>query len=387
MRTVGGEVELAYDEGFIVAGGRRLAVAELEIELVRGRPEAVVDVAQRWASRHHLWIDTRSKAERGERLATGAARGPAATAGTVVLDDGMTPSVALQAVIEACLTQVLRNASEVASGEFDDEHVHQLRVGLRRVRSALRLFEGWASGVDPGWPHAAAMAFRHLGATRDRGALRGSLLPRLRDAGAPVFDPFPPIQPPCGSDVPGSATTVPAAGAPVAVAPPGSGPDDPVEIVRSRAFTTLALQLQRFVVRTAPLPAAGDPELRTLLQGRLDDWHRQVMRDACRFADLADERRHRLRKRLKRLRYAVEFVAALYPRKAVDRYLELLAPAQDRLGGYNDVCVALDLFTEVVAADPRAWFAVGWLNATRGDMIPRIADELKQLRAMRPFWA
>ena len=45
-----------------------MAVSELEIELVRGRPEAVVDVARRWAARHGLWIDLRTKAERAGHL-------------------------------------------------------------------------------------------------------------------------------------------------------------------------------------------------------------------------------------------------------------------------------------------------------------------------------
>ena len=66
VRTPRGTVELAFDDGHINAGGQRLAVCELEIELVSGSPLAVIETARRWVLPHGLWLDTRSKAERGE---------------------------------------------------------------------------------------------------------------------------------------------------------------------------------------------------------------------------------------------------------------------------------------------------------------------------------
>ena len=72
LRVAGGVVELAFDVGVIEAGAavppRHVPVCELEIELKRGSPQAVVATAQRWVARHGLWLDTRSKAEIGHLL-------------------------------------------------------------------------------------------------------------------------------------------------------------------------------------------------------------------------------------------------------------------------------------------------------------------------------
>src|SRR5204862_7962926 len=76
LRTPQGSVELAFDEGSISAGERKLAVHELEIELKSGSPLAVIATAQRWVARHGLWLDTRSKAERGDLLARGETMAP-----------------------------------------------------------------------------------------------------------------------------------------------------------------------------------------------------------------------------------------------------------------------------------------------------------------------
>ena len=54
-------------------------------------------------------------------------------------------------VLSACLGQVIPNPSEVASSSKDSEHVHQLRVGIRRSRVALREFSPLLHDIKPGW--------------------------------------------------------------------------------------------------------------------------------------------------------------------------------------------------------------------------------------------
>lgn len=68
-----GTIELALDLGDIHAGSLSLPVCELEIELVDGHPMAVIEAAREWVLRHGLWLDTRTKAHRGDRLARQAA--------------------------------------------------------------------------------------------------------------------------------------------------------------------------------------------------------------------------------------------------------------------------------------------------------------------------
>ena len=71
VRTRGAVIEVAFDEGRLLAGQASLRVTELEFELVSGSPAAMLALAERWRQRFGLLYDPRSKAERGDLLAEG----------------------------------------------------------------------------------------------------------------------------------------------------------------------------------------------------------------------------------------------------------------------------------------------------------------------------
>lgn len=362
LRTREGSVELAFDEGTIEAGGRRLPVLELEIELVRGSPQVLLAVARRWIERHGLWIDVRSKAERGDLLARDEAMAPERKAAATALDATMDLAAGRRAVLRNCLDQVIVNASQVADGRHGDEHVHQLRVGLRRLRTALRLFD--AGDLAPLGESAAAL-FRQLGAARDLAAVAGPLQAELQQALAAV-----------GLDL--QAPALPAAVDAV----------DPVAAVRAPAAQVLLLDLLAAVQPPPAVPEAPDaaPPLRAVLARRLNRWHRQVAADAPRWATLDDEARHALRKRAKRLRYAVEFSAALFDAKRVQRYLKPLRELQERLGALNDVAVGLAGYRDARRDDPRDLFALGWLAARRERLAADCRPALRAVAKAQRFW-
>ena len=56
------------------------------------------------------------------------------------------------------------------------------------------------------------------------------------------------------------------------------------------------------------------------------------------------------------------------------------------LGEFNDVCVALAVYRPLVAQQPQAWFALGWLAARREATLAACSRSLKRLRKARPFW-
>lgn len=362
LRVRGGVLELAFDRGRLLAGARRLPVCELEIELCSGAPMLVIGQARRWAARHGLWLDVQSKAERGERLARGEAFAPAAMARPPSYPAGADVQAGRRAVLAACAEQVLDNASQVASGSHGDEHVHQLRVGLRRLRSALRLFDGQRPD-DPLAAGAAAL-FGRLGAARDQAAIAGPLQAELGQALA-------------------------ALGLALAVPPLPATPDaeSPAEVLRSPAAQALLLDLLA-ALQPEDAAAPGEPRgaLRGLLARRLQRWHRQVAAEAPRFAEIDDEARHRLRKRAKRLRYAVEFAAPLFDAKRVRRYLQPLRLLQDRLGAFNDTCVGLAGYRATGADDAASAFALGWLAARREQRLAECAPALEALAQAKRFW-
>jgi triphosphatase len=133
------------------------------------------------------------------------------------------------------------------------------------------------------------------------------------------------------------------------------------------------------------LPAESPP-LRAALARRLNRWHKQVAADAPRWAGLDDAARHALRKRVKRLRYAVEFAAALFENKPVQRYLKPLRELQERLGALNDVAVGLAGYRDAGRDDPRDLFALGWLAARRERLVAECVPALKAVAKAKRFW-
>ena len=89
-------------------------------------------------------------------------------------------------MLRSCLDQVLANASLLADGNADDEVVHQLRVGIRRLRTARRELGAWRGAFDDGWVAPAADVFRKLGDYRDRRTVAASMQQQLAAAGSPT---------------------------------------------------------------------------------------------------------------------------------------------------------------------------------------------------------
>ena len=386
-------VELALDIGRVIAPaiGDRPArvspVCELELELTQGSVLDLATLARRWSQRHGLWFSTLTKAERGERLreeqeqqedgdaplARAIKARPPQFAGSEHNGDGNKGGLQVgarevqRAVLAACLAQILPNASEIAGGSDEAELIHQLRVGIRRLRSALRELDGLAPGCFDisAWEPPLVDAFRDLGAQRDRDVLSASLKPRLQAAGAPLCE-LPPLL---------AAQQAPSPG----------------DVVRNPRFQALLVDLIAF---SAPRDVVGEAAtgkeegdaVRRALAERLNTLRRQLVRAGKRFEQLPIEEQHRARKRLKRLRYLSEFVAPLFDKPKAERYVQTLLPAQDALGDYNDELMAIDAYSSAAEQEPRAWFAVGWLKARVPAQAKACGKALASLADARKFW-
>ena len=355
VRHGGATIEIAYDQGRIMAGDRTVPVNEVEFELVSGPPAALPQLAARWARRFGLWWDVRPKSERGLRLALGRDTVPPVKAAAIALPAAAGPHDAWQAVLLAALSQALPNAAEIAAGTDTPEHLHQLRVALRRLRSALRWFADW--GGDAAAAHALEAEWREpfgsLGAARDSDVLTHSLQPALDAAGAPPFS------------WPASAA--------------GLGPG---EVVRSAEFTALLLRTLVLALAPAAAAQAGAPTLRAAAGAVLRRAWRRVLRDATGFSAATVEEQHRTRKRLKRFRYGLEFLTPLLPVRRTARLLKAVTLALDALGELNDLHTAEARLREHAAQDPRAWFAVGWVRARQDGVRSAAASALARLARM-----
>lgn len=374
----GAAVELAIDRGEVRAGAARAPIAELELELKAGDRAVLYRLARDLLERVPLRLEIYSKSDRGFALLAGHAPEPEKAAG-VALDAGMAVDEAFVAIADACLRQAMRNEPVVAAGT-DPEGVHQMRVALRRLRSAMRLFR---DGV--GCPAVARAEAEvrwlagALGPARDSDVFADELL-------APLLD--------LRGDDPRLAAL-----AGVAAARRGRANEAARAAVADRRYTAMLLDLGLCLAarpwRDGP-DDAGERTLGPFAAGQLDRHLKKVAARARRLDRLDDTGRHDLRIRIKRLRYACEFFRSLYPADAVKPFLKRLARLQDDLGYLNDAAVAehtvADLAAEPEArSDPAAvayagGVVTGWHLAGRQARLDRLPDDWKALRKVEPFW-
>lgn len=363
VRLQGARVELCLDTGRIGAGDRTTPVAEFELELKSGSAEALMALAARWAERHALWLSTVSKAERGARLVRGDVGGQPVKASAPQVGPKIDAHGFLVAALQSCLAQVLGNASEVAAGGADEEYVHELRVGLRRLRTALRELKADRAGADPGWEPVLRHVFEELGRHRDRTIVLPAVRAELAAAG---------LAPPTESAL-------------------ATGEGLPADVVRSGSFQRTLLGLLAFTHERAAQASAGirggkGKGVRALVAKRLDALHRLLAHDAVQFDRLSPARQHRVRKRLKRLRYLCEFAAPLFGSAQVTQFLARWRDAQQALGECNDHRMAIDAFRARAPKGSNGGPAVGWLKARRRAMVGRCQRALRKASRAEPFW-
>ena len=371
LRAHGADVEWALDDGVASVGERTRPISELELEWKGGETAGLYAMARDWQARHGLWIDVVSKAARGALLRSGAdfdapakARPPrwSARDGATMRGDAL-----LRRMVAASLQQILPNASAIADGSRDPEHVHQLRVGLRRLRAAARAMVPFGGELPAGWEGGVGPVFDALGASRDRHVFATDVVPRLQRAGAPGFAAL--------------ADTPEAADSDALVA----------RLVRGAPFQQTLTALLAFAHAEGDVPgedgadAPADPGWPQVRRALRKLW-RQVLRDAGRFDELPFERRHQVRKRLKRLRYVAEFVAPWFDARAVRAWTKRVEAAQDALGRHVDEHQAAARLEQDAASTPGAWFAVGWLRSRAQDSARDGRRALRRLARATPFW-
>jgi inorganic triphosphatase YgiF len=370
-------IEAVVDRGELIAATRRTAVCELELELKSGPPSALFDLARQLAQRAPLRLSLVSKAERGYGLVmatgTGAPRRTPAS-----LDSAMRVGESVQAIGREALSHLCA-ASEALRERPGPDQVHQLRVAIRRLRSLLKTFKALAG--DPG--------ARALNSALD--ALAGEL-----DAAREL-------------DVFIAEVWRPASDA--APSPPLSAFGRALLAAQTRAYLHMEAALEGPAARTLLLEAAAwleagpwaeDPALAalrdqpaiTFAAGLLDHRLGKVLKGAPKLEDLAPAARHRLRLKVKTLRYAAEDLAALFPDhpRRIERFMAAAKAVQDTLGALNDQARAATLAHEVAVAhgDADAAFVAGQLTATlpvqTWTALRSARKALDELGSETPFW-
>jgi len=368
----GSLAELCLDDGEIRSGRRACAISEVEIELLAGSPARLYELALDLVEGVPLRVGQASKAERGYALAWKEPARPVKAA-QLELDGRGSVAAAFATVVRNCMAHLQANEAGFLAGK-DPEYLHQVRVALRRLRACFSLFKA----VIP--QPAIAPVLNELrqqntvlGTARDwdvfvHEMLRGLRAQRADEAAVAAFEQR------C---VGLGRTHLRAA----------------QRAVASAAWQRLWLELGRLLAEGAwieghaalALPAGGFAA--SLLQQRAN----ALKKRGKRLQELDASGRHRLRIAAKKLRYAAEFFAALFPKRRVRPYVQSLAGLQEVLGGLNDAATLLRLLPEAYAGarapDPRvAGMIEGWSAASTHLQLDSLGRAWAQWQRQKPFW-
>lgn len=377
-------IEVALDSGRITAAAddRIVPICEVELELKDGVAGDVFALAHAIAALVPLRLGVRSKAERGYALAAGT-HDRVRKAEPVPLRENMNAAEAFQAVAHACLRHMRVNEEILLQGR-DAHALHQVRVAIRRLRSAFSLFGDLINDSQG----------RHI-----RDEIKRLTQPLGHARNLDVF----------------LATTLPAERERHPDEIGLLGLETQLEDQRSKAYEDVGILLQSAEWRALLLDLAAwinagpwlkdkakkrvtlrEEAARDFAARELDRRRRQVKRRGRDLDDLSPEDRHQVRIAAKKLRYGAEFFAGLYPdKKAVKRhtaFVKALAELQDHLGELNDIATGHEVVRDLVGqhAGTATLFAAGItaadLKARSRKLLAAAADAHEDLVDAKPFW-
>ncbi|MCS0588063.1 CHAD domain-containing protein [Massilia norwichensis] len=365
------KVECALDTGELQRGERTLPVRELELEMQEGDPARLYDLARQVHEAVPVRIENVSKAERGYAMA-GAVAPRAVKATPVTLRRKASMGEALAGILRNCLEQMQANEQGVLAGEV--ESLHQMRVGLRRLRAAMAMVKDLVQLPAPLADDVEWLA-GELGDARNWDVFIESLLP-----GLPVPDEHKPAL------------------ARVEVAAREEAERHRARVrsaVGSPRYTSLMLGLGAWIAgqgwQQAGQPA---PELAQKVGKTAPGLVRHAaarVRKRARGIDLQHpETLHKVRIAAKKERYAREFFAALSHGKKEVRRHDMLTGMQDELGLLNDSVVARELVGQLRDRVPQELallgFIEGVLAARAFEALPRAGKHVRRkLRARAAF--
>ncbi len=391
-------IEVAYDYGKIIHGNdasQVQSIQEIEFELVSGDLDFLFATAKVWCKRYKLCLSTVTKAERGGLLVNGYDYSAAVKANVKPLsfEQDISLPAFIRAAVHNCLLQILPNSSAIAAGSQDNEHVLQLRVGIQRLRSALKAFKKFSEQINPEWLAILKQTATLLGDYRQLAYLATDIEPELQRSGAPKVDWTTELN---------------------------KIKIKPIDAVRANDFQLTLLELIAFTMSEASNEAKADKRAEDKLAKILSKQHIKLLEAEHNFrnydfkdnsfaengsegrepraikGDDIDERldnletfaqlEHKLRRQIKKMRYLSEFAAPLYSKKKSKRWLKRLKKAQQALGEARDNRQYQHYYQQKSSKDTNALYGAGWFGAQLAANTKHCQKRLDKIQDAKTFW-
>jgi len=356
----GSRIEVVLDEGDAISGDRRSAIREVEIELKEGRPSDLFVFARKIDAVARFRFSVRSKAERGFVLA--GAQKTVVKAEPVYLERSMNAVAAFRAIALACVRQFRLN-EDILLQRRNPEALHQTRVAIRRLRSALSLFKSVLPGDEP---ERLSQELRWLAAVLGEARNIDVLLAKASDI-----------------DLVSKLKTARAATY-----------HDAIDALGSSRVHALMLDMINWLECGDYLPGNGPvspdvPSVQDFAARALEKQRKRLKRDGSALAKADDEHRHDVRKDAKKLRYAAEFFASLFDdKRGVRRHKKFLAAIealQEELGALNDLVTSPEVLKKHGLADhPASGSVVS--DRDKAGLLGKAQSAVDEMLDIKRFW-
>jgi len=378
----GAKIEVAIDQGKIVT--KRIdgllyqeEICEVELELLEGNPVNLFGLARVLSRRVRLHPSSRSKAEVGYRLYQNIVISPVKPA-NLEINPQADPLDTFQHICFECLHHLQLNDVGILL-DNDDEYIHQARVAMRRIRSAIKLFAPVLPMTFVGhWNNIWRDLANALGDARNWDVFCDELLPLIKQ----TFGNHPDIL-----ELEKFAIAERLAGHQSAIATFGNR-NYSVKVI-SFAEAVMSLKnhpeiknRQKMILESQSTSEPIVPENTEQFSSRLlKRRHRRFQRELT-VPTRTLEESHQLRLYLKKLRYSFEFFVQLFPKKNMTRYTKTLSRAQELLGQMNDLATAEILLSKRNLNQVDV--ATAWIIGRQSgylSMMPKVIAGLNELKA------
>jgi triphosphatase len=350
-----------------------------------GEEQAVHAAAVLIAGAMPVAVPVASLAAEGIALATGRLAAPRHNGAPSLPHDALSTGAmsvadALAHILGHLTDVILAHAPDVVRRNGDrSDAVHQMRVAVRRARSALSVFRAAvpAGAMDVIADHLKELGGR-LGPTRDWDVFAEETAPAIRQA------------------LPDDERLVRLIAA--AARRRQACQKALAAYLGSPAFRMLGIELAWFAAAgfwRAPMVVSDEegsasPALAAFAGSVLQHRWKKLISLGKRIDELDAASLHGVRLRAKRARYAAEMFSALHSGKAPDRFVRRLSVLQQQLGVLNDGAVATQLLAELGGPTGRHAYAagvvVGFLAARASKIRPRIVRAFEKFRRQPAYW-
>ena len=375
LTGVDGPMVLTLLQGSVraVAGEHRACRVVIE-----GPDQAVLALASGLTDALRLSLPRASLASEALSVTRGVAP-PPRREGPPELPAGLSVAAAFAYVVGHLTDVILYLAPAAAEGQDGPEPVHQMRVAVRRLRSAIKVFRRAVHCPAVAAADAGLRALaKRMAPTRDWDVF-------VTETGAAVAEAFPNEK---------RLQRLLAA----AERRRRTGHAELRSFLQGVEFRRLGIELACLAggqARHATLDAATQDELATSLDAFaarvLNRRLKRLVQADDDITELEPAALHAIRLHAKRLRYAAEIFAPLYSGKVTDRFIRRLMRLQDRLGAVNDAAVAATLLKDLVGTGGGHAFAVGlvlgFVGAHGGPARDQADHAWRRLRRAAPFWS